>query len=167
MEKLGNKAMQKNCRKSRVPVIPASDILPDDPKDLIKIAKLGFPLILKSSWIGIGRGMRLINNIEDVEKNILEGKEAENAFGNSEAFLERYIKNTRHVEVQILGDKEIFIIYGKEIALFKGGNQKVIERAPAPYLKDNQRQVVCEMATKICKHVGYEYCDCRIPYGYR
>ena len=109
MEKLGNKAnARKIAEKAGVPVIPASGILPDNPKDLIKIAKkLGFPLMLKASWGGGGRGMRLINNIEDVEKNILEGKrEAENAFGNSEAFLERYIKNARHVEVQILGDKK-------------------------------------------------------------
>ena len=114
--------------------------------------------MLKASWGGGGRGMRLINNIEDVEKNILEGKrEAENAFGNSEAFLERYIKNARHVEVQILGDKKgnIYHLWERDCSIQRR-NQKVIERAPAPYLKDNQRQVVCEMATKICKHVGYE-----------
>ena len=160
MEKLGNKAnARKIAEKAGVPVIPASGILPDNPKDLIKIAKkLGFPLMLKASWGGGGRGMRLINNIEEVEKNILEGKrEAENAFGNSEAFLERYIKNARHVEVQILGDKKgnIYHLWERDCSIQRR-NQKVIERAPAPYLKDNQRQVVCEMATKICKHVGYE-----------
>ena len=160
MEKLGNKAnARKIAEKAGVPVIPASDILPDNPKDLIKIAKkLGFPLMLKASWGGGGRGMRLINNIEDVEKNILEGKrEAENAFGNSEAFLERYIKNARHVEVQILGDKKgnIYHLWERDCSIQRR-NQKVIERAPAPYLNDNQRKVVCEMATKICKHVGYE-----------
>ena len=160
MENLGNKAnARKIAEKAGVPVIPASNILPDDPKDLIKIAKtLEFPLMLKASWGGGGRGMRLINSIEDVEKNILEGKrEAENAFGNSESFLERYIKNARHVEVQILGDKRgnIYHLWERDCSIQRR-NQKVIERAPAPYLNNKQRQVVCEMATTICKQVGYE-----------
>ena len=160
MEKLGNKAnARKIAEKAGVPVIPASDILPDNPKELVKIAKnIGFPLMLKASWGGGGRGMRLINNIEEVEKNILEGKrEAENAFGNSESFLERYIKNARHVEVQILGDKggNIYHLWERDCSIQRR-NQKVIERAPAPYLNDKQRDVVCEMATAICKQVRYE-----------
>ena len=160
MEKLGNKAnARKIAEKAGVPVIPASNILPDNPEELVKIAKnIGFPLMLKASWGGGGRGMRLINNIEEVEKNILEGKrEAENAFGNSESFLERYIKNARHVEVQILGDKggNIYHLWERDCSIQRR-NQKVIERAPAPYLNDKQRDVVCEMATAICKQVRYE-----------
>ena len=160
MEKLGNKAnARKIAEKAGVPVIPASSILPDNPKELIKISqKLGFPLMLKASWGGGGRGMRLINRIEDVEKNILEGRrEAENAFGNSESFLERYIKNARHVEVQIMGDKSgnIYHLWERDCSIQRR-NQKVIERAPAPYLNNQQRKTVCEMATAICKQVGYQ-----------
>ncbi len=160
MEKLGNKAnARKIAEKAGVPVIPASNILPDNPKELVKIAEnIGFPLMLKASWGGGGRGMRLIKSIEEVEKNILEGKrEAENAFGNSESFLERYIKNARHVEVQILGDKKgnIYHLWERDCSIQRR-NQKVIERAPAPYLNDRQRDTVCEMATAICKQVRYE-----------
>ena len=160
MEKLGNKAnARKIAEKAGVPVIPASNILPDNPEELVKIAKnIGFPLMLKASWGGGGRGMRLIKSIEEVEKNILEGKrEAENAFGNSESFLERYIKNARHVEVQILGDKKgnIYHLWERDCSIQRR-NQKVIERAPAPYLNDRQRDTVCEMATAICKQVRYE-----------
>ncbi len=160
MKQLGNKATARQIAvKAGVPVIPASEILPESEGELRKIVKdLGLPLMLKASWGGGGRGMRLINKIEDLEKNVLEGKrEALNAFGNSEAFLERYIENARHVEVQILGDKDgnIYHLWERDCSIQRR-NQKVIERAPAPYLKNSQRTEVCRMAEKICQLVGYQ-----------
>ncbi len=160
MRQLGNKATaRKMAVKAGVRVIPASDILPESTDKLNKIAKdLGLPLMLKASWGGGGRGMRLIKNLKDLEKNILEGKrEATNAFGNSESFLEKYIENARHVEVQILGDKDgnIYHLWERDCSIQRR-NQKVIERAPAPYLTNPQRNEVCKMAEKICQMVGYQ-----------
>ena len=160
MRELGNKAKAREIAlKAGVPVIPASKVLPEQTTYIIKIAKeLGFPLMLKASWGGGGRGMRLIKNLENLEKNVLEGKrEAENAFGNSEAFLEKYIENARHVEVQILGDKHgnIYHLWERDCSIQRR-NQKVLERAPAPYLNQEQRTEVCIMAKKICQMVGYQ-----------
>ncbi len=160
MRELGNKAKAKKIAvKAGVPVIPASNILPENTERLGVIAKeLGLPLMLKASWGGGGRGMRLIKNLKDLEKSILEGKrEAENAFGNSESFLEKYIENARHVEVQILGDKDgnIYHLWERDCSIQRR-NQKVIERAPAPYLTNTQRAELCHMAWKICQMVGYQ-----------
>ncbi|MDG2354781.1 MAG: pyruvate carboxylase [Paracoccaceae bacterium] len=160
MRQLGNKATaRKMAVKAGVPVIPASDILPESTDKLEKMAKdVGLPLMLKASWGGGGRGMRLIKSFKDLKKNVLEGKrEAKNAFGNSESFLEKYIENARHVEVQILGDKDgnIYHLWERDCSIQRR-NQKVIERAPAPYLTKPQRNEVCKMAGKICQMVGYQ-----------
>ena len=160
MRELGNKAeARKIAIKAGVPVIPASEILPEETTGLINIAKeLGLPVMLKASWGGGGRGMRLIRDTNELEKNVLEGKrEAENAFGNSEAFLEKYIENARHVEVQILGDEKgnIYHLWERDCSIQRR-NQKVLERAPAPYLNQEKRTEVCMMAKKICQMVGYQ-----------
>ena len=94
--------------------------------------------MLKASWGGGGRGMRPINSEDELEEKVLEGRrEAEAAFGNGEGYLEKMITRARHVEVQILGDKhgEIYHLYERDCSVQRR-NQKVVERAPAPYLTD-------------------------------
>ena len=90
-----------------VPVIPATEVLGDDIAAIKKeAAEVGYPLMLKASWGGGGRGMRPIFSEDEVEEKVLEGRrEAEAAFGNGEGYLEKMITRARHVEVQILGDK--------------------------------------------------------------
>ena len=160
MRALGDKASARRVAMAAgVPVIPATEVLGND-FDAIKLeaAAVGYPLMLKASWGGGGRGMRPINGPEELADKVREGRrEAEAAFGNGEGYLEKMILRARHVEVQILGDKhgEIFHLYERDCTVQRR-NQKVVERAPAPYLTAAQRAEVCELGRRICAHVGYE-----------
>ncbi|WP_435139270.1 pyruvate carboxylase [Pseudopelagicola sp. nBUS_19] len=160
MRALGDKASaRKVAVAAGVPVIPATDVLGDEMASIkVEAAKVGYPLMLKASWGGGGRGMRPINNEDEVEEKVLEGRrEAEAAFGNGEGYLEKMITRARHVEVQILGDKQgnIYHLYERDCSVQRR-NQKVVERAPAPYLSEAQREEICELGRKICAHVNYE-----------
>ncbi|MDN5785575.1 pyruvate carboxylase, partial [Pseudorhodobacter sp.] len=160
MRALGDKASARHVAiEAGVPVIPATDVLGDD-FDVIKrqAAEVGYPLMLKASWGGGGRGMRPILAEAELVDKVREGRrEAEAAFGNGEGYLEKMIQRARHVEVQILGDKhgEIYHLFERDCSVQRR-NQKVVERAPAPYLTDAQRAEVCDLGRKICAHVGYE-----------
>ena len=160
MRALGDKASARRVAMAAgVPVIPATEVLGDDFEAIkLEAAAVGYPLMLKASWGGGGRGMRPINNPDELADKVREGRrEAEAAFGNGEGYLEKMILRARHVEVQILGDKhgEIFHLYERDCTVQRR-NQKVVERAPAPYLTDAQRAEVCELGRRICAHVGYE-----------
>ncbi len=160
MRALGDKASaRKVAMAANVPVIPATEVLGDDMEAIAKeAAEIGYPLMLKASWGGGGRGMRPINDPDELEEKILEGRrEAEAAFGNGEGYLEKMITRARHVEVQILGDKhgEIYHLWERDCSVQRR-NQKVVERAPAPYLTNAQRQEICELGRRICAHVNYE-----------
>ncbi|MGO4917206.1 pyruvate carboxylase [Pseudogemmobacter sp. W21_MBD1_M6] len=160
MRQLGDKASARGVAvEAGVPVIPATPVLGDD-MDLIKkqAAEVGYPLMLKASWGGGGRGMRPIYKESELEEKIREGRrEAEAAFGNSEGYLEKMILKARHVEVQILGDSHghIYHLFERDCSVQRR-NQKVVERAPAPYLSDTQREHICNLGKKIAEHVGYE-----------
>ena len=160
MRALGDKASARRvAMQAGVPVIPATEVLGDD-MDVIRAeaAAVGYPLMLKASWGGGGRGMRPINEPAELEEKVLEGRrEAEAAFGNGEGYLEKMILRARHVEVQILGDKQgnMYHLFERDCSVQRR-NQKVVERAPAPYLTDAQRAEVCDLGYKICKHVNYE-----------
>ncbi|MDP3194714.1 pyruvate carboxylase [Tabrizicola sp.] len=160
MRALGDKASARRvAMEAGVPVIPATEVLGED-MALIKkqAAEVGYPLMLKASWGGGGRGMRPILNEEELEGKVREGRrEAESAFGNGEGYLEKMILRARHVEVQILGDKQgnVWHLWERDCTVQRR-NQKVVERAPAPYLTQAQREDVCEMAKRICAFVNYE-----------
>ena len=160
MRQLGDKASARRVAiEAGVPVIPATEVLGKDIKKIkVQAATLGYPLMLKASWGGGGRGMRPIYSKNEVEEKVLEGRrEAEAAFGNSEGYLEKLIQRARHVEVQILGDKfgSIYHLYERDCSVQRR-NQKVVERAPAPYLTNEQRERICALGKKICEHVNYE-----------
>ena len=160
MRALGDKASaRKVAIAAGVPVIPATEVLGDDMDAIRKEAgEIGYPLMLKASWGGGGRGMRPITKEAELEEKVLEGRrEAEAAFGNGEGYLEKMITRARHVEVQILGDKHggMYHLYERDCSVQRR-NQKVVERAPAPYLTDAQRAEICDLGYKICKHVNYE-----------
>ncbi|AXK41117.1 biotin carboxylase N-terminal domain-containing protein [Erythrobacter aureus] len=159
MRALGDKVSARQIAiAAGVPVIPASESLPRDLTECEEIAReIGYPLMLKASWGGGGRGMRPIHEPEQLRAAIEEGRrEAKSAFGRDEVYLEKLIGDARHVEVQILGDAD-----GNLVHLFERDctiqrrNQKVIERAPAPYLGDRQRAAICEGALKIGRHTSY------------
>ena len=160
MRKLGDKASaRKVAIEAGVPVIPATEVLGDDMDAIAKEAEeIGYPLMLKASWGGGGRGMRPITKPEELAEKVREGRrEAEAAFGNGEGYLEKMITRARHVEVQILGDKHggMYHLFERDCSVQRR-NQKVVERAPAPYLTEAQRAEICELGYRICKHVNYE-----------
>jgi pyruvate carboxylase len=160
MRALGDKASARRVAMAAgVPVIPATEVLGEDFTAIkAEAAAVGYPLMLKASWGGGGRGMRPILGPDELEAKVLEGRrEAEAAFGNGEGYLEKMILRARHVEVQILGDKHgtIYHLYERDCTVQRR-NQKVVERAPAPYLTEAQRAEVCELGKRICAHVGYE-----------
>ncbi len=159
MRQLGNKVAARNLAISvGVPVVPATDPLPDDMKEVAKMAaEIGYPVMLKASWGGGGRGMRAIRSETDLAKEVTEAKrEAKAAFGKDEVYLEKLVERARHVESQILGDT-----HGNVVHLFERDcsvqrrNQKVVERAPAPYLTDAQRQELAAYSLKIAKATNY------------
>jgi pyruvate carboxylase len=160
MRALGDKASARRVAiEAGVPVIPATEVLGEDMEEVrAQAAAVGYPLMLKASWGGGGRGMRPIASEAELVEKVREGRrEAEAAFGNGEGYLERMIPRARHVEVQILGDKQgnIYHLWERDCSVQRR-NQKVVERAPAPYLSQEQREAVCAMAVRLCAHVGYE-----------
>ncbi|QYX55564.1 pyruvate carboxylase [Roseovarius sp. SCSIO 43702] len=160
MRALGDKASARRVAvEAGVPVIPATEVLGDDMEKIRREAEeIGYPMMLKASWGGGGRGMRPILKPEELEEKVLEGRrEAEAAFGNGEGYLEKMIERARHVEVQILGDKHgnMYHLWERDCSVQRR-NQKVVERAPAPYLSQDQREELCALGYKICKHVNYE-----------
>ena len=160
MRALGDKASaRKVAVEAGVPVIPATEVLGDDMDEIRRqAAEVGYPFMLKASWGGGGRGMRPIMKPEELEEKVMEGRrEAEAAFGNGEGYLEKMILKARHVEIQILGDKHgnMYHLYERDCSVQRR-NQKVVERAPAPYLSAEQRKEICDLGYKICKHVNYE-----------
>ena len=160
MRQLGDKASARRIAiEAGVPVIPATEVLPDDMDEVRRMAEeVGYPFMLKASWGGGGRGMRPILKPEELEQKVLEGRrEAEAAFGNGEGYLEKLVERARHVEVQVLGDRHgsLYHLWERDCSVQRR-NQKVVERAPAPYLTQEQREALCELGLKICRHVGYE-----------
>jgi len=159
MRRLGNKvAARQLAIEVGVPVVPASQPLPDDAQTIEQQTKdIGYPLMLKASWGGGGRGMRVIRQPQDLSREVMEAKrEAQAAFGKDEVYLEKLVERARHVEVQILGDRHGHIVhlYERDCSIQRR-NQKVIERAPAPYLNDKQRQILSDYGVKIAKGAGY------------
>jgi len=159
MRRLGNKVAARNLAiEIGVPVVPATEPLPDDMGTVKKMAEqIGYPVMLKASWGGGGRGMRAIFSPDDIAREVTEGKrEAKAAFGKDEVYLEKLVQRARHVEVQILGDT-----HGNAVHLFERDcsiqrrNQKVVERAPAPYLNEAQRKEISGYGLKIAKKTSY------------
>ncbi len=159
MRRLGDKAAGRQMAiRAGVPVVPATTVLPRDRDEVERLAdSIGYPLMLKASWGGGGRGMRMIERREDLHAAVESGRrESLAAFGNDEAFLEQLLTEARHVEVQILGDREgtVFHLYERDCSIQRR-HQKVLERAPAPYLDAAQREVLCSYAVSLCESVGY------------
>jgi pyruvate carboxylase len=159
MRRLGNKVAARNlAMEVGVPVVPATAPLPDDIETIRKMAaEIGLPVMLKASWGGGGRGMRVIRSEPDLAREVTEAKrEAKAAFGKDEVYLEKLVERARHVEVQVLGDT-----HGNAVHLFERDcsiqrrNQKVVERAPAPYLDETRRAELCECALKIARATDY------------
>jgi pyruvate carboxylase len=161
MRLLGNKvAARKLAQSVGVAVMPATGALPAELEAVKRqAAAIGYPLMLKASWGGGGRGMRRVQAERELPAHLEAARrEARAAFGNDELYLEKLVQRARHVEVQVLGDA-----WGNLVHLFERDcsvqrrNQKVVERAPAPYLSDARRAALCEAALAIARAAKYTH----------
>lgn len=142
-----------------VPVIPGSKQILESVDEGIKQAKeLGFPVLIKAASGGGGKGMRLVRNEENFETSYDTAKrEAKISFNDDRVYLEKFIENPKHIEVQLIGDKHgnVIHLYERDCSLQRK-NQKVLEEAPCYVLKDDVRDKLINDAVKACKHLGYD-----------
>ena len=157
---MGDKVSAKQAmQEAGVPCVPGSDgALPDDPETIIKTAaEVGYPVIIKASGGGGGRGMRVVEREEDLIKSVEMTKaEAGAAFGNPMVYMERYLQRPRHVEIQVLADEHGNAIYlGERDCSMQRRHQKVIEEAPAPGITVREREKIGKACVEACKRIGY------------
>ena len=157
---MGDKVSAKKAMiEAGVPCVPGSDgALSGVPSEILKTAdKVGFPVIIKASGGGGGRGMRVVEKKEDLLKAVeMTRAEAEAAFGNPMVYMERFLQRPRHVEVQVLADERGNAIYlGERDCSMQRRHQKIIEEAPAPFITPAERKKIGEACVAACKRIGY------------
>ena len=158
--KMGDKIESKNLAlKLNLNVIPGHTEAVRDPKKAIKIAeKIGFPVLLKASAGGGGKGMRIVNKRQELESNLKAAQsEALNSFGDDRVFIEKYITNPRHIEIQILCDKHGNQVHlGERECSIQRRYQKVIEECPSSFVDEKLRNAMAEQALRLAKEVKYD-----------
>jgi acetyl-CoA carboxylase, biotin carboxylase subunit len=160
IRRMGDKAEAKITMKdANVPVVPGSDgILKDldDAKKLVK--KMGYPIMLKAVAGGGGKGMRFVDSDTELEMNyMMASAEAEGAFGNADLYLEKFISNPRHIEIQVMGDKSGNVVhFGERECSIQRRHQKLLEEAPSPVVDEKLRAKMGEVAVQGAKKVKYE-----------
>jgi acetyl-CoA carboxylase biotin carboxylase subunit len=155
---MGDKiAAKRAAREAGVPTTPGSEGAVANRDEIVEIAqRIGFPLLLKASAGGGGRGMRIVPRAEDLGRLLTEAMaEAQIAFGDPSVYVERYLTNVRHIEVQVLGDGERVIHFGERDCSSQRRNQKLVEEAPSPVLDATTRARICEAAVALCERVRY------------
>ena len=158
---MGDKVSAKNAmKKAGVPVVPGVDnTLPDDPKEIVKIAReIGYPVIVKSAGGGGGRGMRVVHTEAALVNAVNTTRaEAQSAFGNPSVYIEKFLEEPRHIEIQVLADKHRNAIYlGDRDCSMQRRHQKVIEEACAPHINSRARLRIGERCAEACRKIGYE-----------
>ncbi|MGC1273894.1 MAG: acetyl-CoA carboxylase biotin carboxylase subunit [Planctomycetaceae bacterium] len=144
--------------KSKVPVVPGSDGLITDEAAAVALAnKIGYPVLIKATAGGGGKGMRVVRNDIALKAGLkAAAQEAEKAFKNAGVYLEKYIDRPRHVEVQVLGDQQgtMLHLWERDCSMQRR-HQKLVEESPAPNLPNNVRRNICDAAVRLCKTAGY------------
>ena len=159
MRKMGDKARaRKTMIENNVPVTPGTGILktPEEVKEFAK--KAGYPIILKATAGGGGKGMRIVRSDAEVETNMnLCQSEAQNFFGNPDVYAEKYLENPRHIEVQILGDQYGNVVHlGERDCSIQRRHQKLLEEAPSPAIDEATRKEMGAAAVRAAKAIHYE-----------
>ena len=157
---MGDKVTAKQAMlKAGVPCVPGSEgALPEDPKEIVRIArKIGYPVIIKAAGGGGGRGMRVVHTEAALLNAVsMTRGEAQAAFSNSMVYLEKYLENPRHIEIQILADSHKSAVYlGERDCSLQRRHQKVIEEAPAPELPARLRDKIGERCVEACRKIAY------------
>ena len=157
---MGDKVSAKNAmRKTGVPVVPGSEgAAPEDPKEVIKIARsIGYPVIIKASGGGGGRGMRIVHTEAALLNAVaLTRSEAQAAFGNPVVYIEKFLENPRHIEIQVLADsfKNAVYLFERDCSMQRR-HQKIIEEAPAPGVPEKLLAKIGERCAEACRKIGY------------
>jgi len=158
--KMGDKALAKDTmKKAGVPVVPGSDGVVKSVGEALEVARtIGYPVILKAVAGGGGRGMRIVREEADLEIAFKTAQhEADQGFNNPDLYIERYIDQPRHIEIQVLGDQHGNAIhFGERDCSVQRRHQKLIEESPSPIVDEPLRKKMGEAAIKGCKAVGYE-----------
>jgi acetyl-CoA carboxylase biotin carboxylase subunit len=157
---MGDKVSAKHAMiKAGVPVVPGSEgALPDSPQEIIKIARsVGYPVIIKAAGGGGGRGMRVVHTEAALINAVnMTRSEAQGAFGNPTVYMERFLENPRHVEIQVLADEHRNAVYlGDRDCSMQRRHQKVIEEAPAPLINPRLKARIGERCAEACRKIGY------------
>ena len=159
IRQMGNKSVAKETMKAAgVPVVPGSDGIIKNLEHAKKLGnEIGFPVILKAVAGGGGRGMRIVNSLDQLEIYfMMASAEAEGAFGNSELYMEKYIVNPRHIEIQVMGDAHGNVLhYGERECSIQRRHQKLVEESPSPAVDNVLRKKMGEVAVNGCQNVGY------------
>ena len=159
IENMGDKAVARETMiRAGVPVVPGSDGIIEDTGRALEIAeKIGYPVIVKASAGGGGKGMRVVHSPENLIKSVQTARsESKAAFGCSDVYMEKYLEEPRHIEFQILGDRYGNLVYlGERDCSIQRRNQKVIEEAPSTALTQSLREEMGEMALRAAATVGY------------
>ncbi len=157
--RMGDKSLAKETmRKSGVPVIPGSDGVVDNLKDAKGIAaEIGYPVIIKATAGGGGRGMRIVREESELENSFKTAShEAETAFGNPSLYIEKFLEEPRHIEIQIMGDKHGNVVhFGERDCSIQRRHQKLVEESPSPALTNEIRLAMGAAAVKGAKSVNY------------
>lgn len=160
IEKMGDKSTAKATMKTAgVPTVPGTEGLVDNPDDAVKVAEeIGFPVIIKATAGGGGKGIRIVHNANELVAAIGIAKtEASSAFGNAGVYLEKYIEHPRHVEIQVLGDQYGNVIHlGERDCSIQRRLQKLLEESPSPALSPEVRERMGAAAVAAAKAVNYE-----------
>jgi len=157
---MGDKVSAKQAMaKAGVPTVPGSEgALPDDPKEIVRIArKVAYPVIIKAAGGGGGRGMRVVHTEAALLNAVnMTRNEAQAAFANPVVYLERYLENPRHIEIQVLADSHKNCVYlGERDCSLQRRHQKVLEEAPAPELSAKLRERIGERCVDACRKISY------------
>ncbi|GAB4820652.1 hypothetical protein N2152v2_007698 [Parachlorella kessleri] len=156
---MGDKSTARDTMKNAgVPTVPGSDGLVRTTEEAFEVAqKIGFPVMIKATAGGGGRGMRLANHADEFLRLLQQAQqEAEAAFGNGNVYLERFVKNPRHIEFQVLADKHGNVVHlGERDCSIQRRNQKLLEEAPSPALTPEVRKAMGEAAVNAAKSIGY------------
>jgi len=157
---MGDKVSAKHAMiKAGVPVVPGSEgSLPDSPDEIVKIARaIGYPVIIKASGGGGGRGMRVVHTEAALINAVtMTRSEAQNAFNNPTVYLEKFLENPRHVEIQVLADEHKNAVYlGDRDCSMQRRHQKIVEEAPAPLINARAKARIGERCAEACRRIGY------------
>lgn len=158
--RMGQKAeARKTMRESGMPILPGSaDVVPDAGAAKKIAAGIGYPVLLKAAYGGGGRGMRVVRKEEDLENSFLQASsEAKLAFGDGSMYIEKFIENPHHIEIQILADRHGNVIHlGERECSIQRRHQKLIEEAPSPFLAPDRRSQMGDLARHVISKIGYE-----------